>query len=169
MCVYVVRWGRAGGECVIFYAYCTPGILFGNNSIHCWWLLICQSCYLVFCIHYHLFVLPAHEAGYLSPFTVEDPETEDLRHSVIFPKHYLGTGRPSVLTKVWLIPALILLIIGQVTKTLTHCIFRSSLSGLLTSSFRQHQESLAAERERRRQEREERLQRIEREERNKFK
>ncbi|XP_055993931.1 FH1/FH2 domain-containing protein 3 isoform X9 [Sorex fumeus] len=46
---------------------------------------------------------------------------------------------------------------------------RSSPSGLLTSSFRQHQESLAAERERRRQEREERLQRIEREERNKFK
>ncbi|KAG8521663.1 FH1/FH2 domain-containing protein 3 [Galemys pyrenaicus] len=45
----------------------------------------------------------------------------------------------------------------------------SSLSGLLTSSFKQHQESLAAERERRRQEREERLQRIEREERNKFK
>ncbi|XP_059736978.1 FH1/FH2 domain-containing protein 3 isoform X6 [Bos taurus] len=45
---------------------------------------------------------------------------------------------------------------------------RSSVSGLLTSSFRQHQESLAAERERRRQEREERLQRIEREERNKF-
>ncbi|KAM6217345.1 FH1/FH2 domain-containing protein 3 isoform 2-T2 [Rhynchocyon petersi] len=45
---------------------------------------------------------------------------------------------------------------------------RSSLSGLLTSSFRQHQESLAAERARRRQEREERLQRIEREERNKF-
>ncbi|XP_032715481.1 FH1/FH2 domain-containing protein 3 isoform X12 [Lontra canadensis] len=48
-----------------------------------------------------------------------------------------------------------------------HC-EKSSLSGLLTSSFRQHQESLAAERERRRQEREERLQRIEREERNKF-
>ncbi|XP_076410958.1 FH1/FH2 domain-containing protein 3 isoform X9 [Peromyscus maniculatus bairdii] len=46
---------------------------------------------------------------------------------------------------------------------------RSSPSGLLTSSFRQHQESLAAERERRRQEREERLQRIEREERNRFK
>ncbi|XP_006835144.1 PREDICTED: FH1/FH2 domain-containing protein 3 isoform X3 [Chrysochloris asiatica] len=45
---------------------------------------------------------------------------------------------------------------------------RSSVSGLLTSSFRQHQESLAAEREKRRQEREERLQRIEREERNKF-
>ncbi|KAM6453396.1 FH1/FH2 domain-containing protein 3 isoform 3-T3 [Liasis olivaceus] len=46
---------------------------------------------------------------------------------------------------------------------------RASLGGLLTSSYRQHQESLAAERERRRQEREERLQRIEREERNKFK
>ncbi|XP_040613894.1 FH1/FH2 domain-containing protein 3 isoform X7 [Mesocricetus auratus] len=45
---------------------------------------------------------------------------------------------------------------------------KSSPSGLLTSSFRQHQESLAAERERRRQEREERLQRIEREERNRF-
>ncbi|XP_052597642.1 LOW QUALITY PROTEIN: FH1/FH2 domain-containing protein 3 [Peromyscus californicus insignis] len=45
---------------------------------------------------------------------------------------------------------------------------RPSPSGLLTSSFRQHQESLAAERERRRQEREERLQRIEREERNRF-
>nr|XP_021511300.1 FH1/FH2 domain-containing protein 3 [Meriones unguiculatus] len=44
----------------------------------------------------------------------------------------------------------------------------SSPGSLLTSSFRQHQESLAAERERRRQEREERLQRIEREERNKF-
>ncbi|XP_034163312.2 FH1/FH2 domain-containing protein 3 isoform X5 [Pangasianodon hypophthalmus] len=37
---------------------------------------------------------------------------------------------------------------------------------LLSSSYRQHQESLAAERERRRIEREERLQRIEREERN---
>ncbi|XP_034272205.1 FH1/FH2 domain-containing protein 3 isoform X4 [Pantherophis guttatus] len=45
---------------------------------------------------------------------------------------------------------------------------RTSLGGLLTSSYRQHQESLAVERERRRQEREERLQRIEREERNKF-
>uniref|UniRef100_A0A8C4EHL1 Formin homology 2 domain containing 3b n=1 Tax=Dicentrarchus labrax TaxID=13489 RepID=A0A8C4EHL1_DICLA len=40
--------------------------------------------------------------------------------------------------------------------------------GLLSSSYRQHQESLAAERERRRLEREERLQRIEREERNRF-
>ncbi|XP_058878927.1 FH1/FH2 domain-containing protein 3-like isoform X5 [Acipenser ruthenus] len=45
---------------------------------------------------------------------------------------------------------------------------RPVLGGLLTSSYRQHQESLAAERERRRQEREERLLRIEREERNKF-
>ncbi|XP_057195112.1 FH1/FH2 domain-containing protein 3 isoform X3 [Triplophysa rosa] len=45
---------------------------------------------------------------------------------------------------------------------------RPSLGGLLTSSYRQHQESLNAERERRRLEREERLQRIEREERNRF-
>lgn len=44
--------------------------------------------------------------------------------------------------------------------------FRHALGGLLSSSYRQHQESLAAERERRRVEREERLQRIEREERN---
>uniref|UniRef100_A0A9J7ZH01 Formin homology 2 domain containing 3b n=1 Tax=Cyprinus carpio carpio TaxID=630221 RepID=A0A9J7ZH01_CYPCA len=44
--------------------------------------------------------------------------------------------------------------------------FLSTLGGLLTSSYRQHQESLNAERERRRLEREERLQRIEREERN---
>uniref|UniRef100_A0A4W3KJJ5 Formin homology 2 domain containing 3 n=1 Tax=Callorhinchus milii TaxID=7868 RepID=A0A4W3KJJ5_CALMI len=43
-----------------------------------------------------------------------------------------------------------------------------ALGGLLSSSYRQHQESLAAEREKRRQEREERLQRIEREERNRF-
>uniref|UniRef100_A0A672G7H9 Formin homology 2 domain containing 3b n=1 Tax=Salarias fasciatus TaxID=181472 RepID=A0A672G7H9_SALFA len=46
---------------------------------------------------------------------------------------------------------------------------RPALGGLLTSSYRQHQESLAAEREKRRLEREERLQRIEREERNRFK
>ncbi|KAM7383628.1 hypothetical protein PAMP_003263 [Pampus punctatissimus] len=45
---------------------------------------------------------------------------------------------------------------------------RPALGGLLTSSYRQHQESLAAERDRRRLEREERLQRIEREERNRF-
>uniref|UniRef100_A0A8C5EM26 FH1/FH2 domain-containing protein 3-like n=1 Tax=Gouania willdenowi TaxID=441366 RepID=A0A8C5EM26_GOUWI len=43
---------------------------------------------------------------------------------------------------------------------------RLALGGLLSSSYRQHQESLAAERERRRVEREERLQKIEREERN---
>ncbi|XP_054477817.1 FH1/FH2 domain-containing protein 3 [Anoplopoma fimbria] len=45
---------------------------------------------------------------------------------------------------------------------------RPALGGLLTSSYRQHQESLAVERERRRLEREERLQRIEREERDRF-
>ncbi|XP_075965351.1 FH1/FH2 domain-containing protein 3 isoform X1 [Anarhichas minor] len=45
---------------------------------------------------------------------------------------------------------------------------RPALGGLLTSSYRQHQESLAVERERRRLEREERLQRIEREERNRL-
>uniref|UniRef100_A0A8C4PWN8 FH1/FH2 domain-containing protein 3 n=1 Tax=Eptatretus burgeri TaxID=7764 RepID=A0A8C4PWN8_EPTBU len=42
-------------------------------------------------------------------------------------------------------------------------------AGLLSSSYKQHQESLAAERERRRQQREERLQHIEHEERNKYK
>ncbi|XP_077453970.1 FH1/FH2 domain-containing protein 3 isoform X2 [Stigmatopora argus] len=45
---------------------------------------------------------------------------------------------------------------------------RPAVGGLLSSSYRQHQESLAAERERRRTEREERLQRIEREERDRF-
>ncbi|XP_035387071.1 FH1/FH2 domain-containing protein 3 isoform X2 [Electrophorus electricus] len=45
---------------------------------------------------------------------------------------------------------------------------RPALGGLLTSSYRQHQESLAAERERRRLERVERLHRIEREERSRF-
>ncbi|XP_023820383.1 FH1/FH2 domain-containing protein 3 isoform X2 [Oryzias latipes] len=45
---------------------------------------------------------------------------------------------------------------------------RPALGGLLMSSYRQHQESLAAEREKRRLEREERLQRIEKEERNSF-
>ncbi|XP_072139526.1 FH1/FH2 domain-containing protein 3 isoform X13 [Mobula birostris] len=51
----------------------------------------------------------------------------------------------------------------------THTPFNEPvLGGLLSSSYRQHQESLAAEREKRRQEREERLQRIEREERNRF-
>uniref|UniRef100_A0A3B3QIS9 Formin homology 2 domain containing 3 n=1 Tax=Paramormyrops kingsleyae TaxID=1676925 RepID=A0A3B3QIS9_9TELE len=45
---------------------------------------------------------------------------------------------------------------------------RAVMGNLLSSSYRQHQESLAAERERRRVEREERLLRIEREERNRF-
>uniref|UniRef100_A0A3P8XQ01 Formin homology 2 domain containing 3b n=1 Tax=Esox lucius TaxID=8010 RepID=A0A3P8XQ01_ESOLU len=45
---------------------------------------------------------------------------------------------------------------------------RSPLGCLLSSSYRQHQESLTAERERRRLEREERLQKIEREERTRF-
>ncbi|KAM9488851.1 FH1/FH2 domain-containing protein 3 isoform 2-T2 [Clarias gariepinus] len=45
---------------------------------------------------------------------------------------------------------------------------RPALGGLLASSYRQHQETLAAERERRRLEREERLHRIEREERSRF-
>ncbi|XP_026795713.3 FH1/FH2 domain-containing protein 3 isoform X7 [Pangasianodon hypophthalmus] len=45
---------------------------------------------------------------------------------------------------------------------------RPALGGLLASSYRQHQESLAAERERRRIEREEKLHRIEREERTRF-
>nr|XP_057939342.1 FH1/FH2 domain-containing protein 3 isoform X2 [Doryrhamphus excisus] len=45
---------------------------------------------------------------------------------------------------------------------------RPAIGGLLSSSYRQHQESLAAEREKRRVEREERLQRIEWEERNRF-
>ncbi|MFT7805412.1 FH1/FH2 domain-containing protein 3-like [Arapaima gigas] len=45
---------------------------------------------------------------------------------------------------------------------------RSALGGLLGSSYRQHQESLTVERERRRAEREERLLRIEREERARF-
>ncbi|XP_061674996.1 FH1/FH2 domain-containing protein 3 isoform X2 [Syngnathoides biaculeatus] len=45
---------------------------------------------------------------------------------------------------------------------------RPTSGGLLSSSYKQHQESLAAERERRRMEREERLQRIEREERDRF-
>uniref|UniRef100_A0AAX7VRJ7 Formin homology 2 domain containing 3a n=1 Tax=Astatotilapia calliptera TaxID=8154 RepID=A0AAX7VRJ7_ASTCA len=52
-------------------------------------------------------------------------------------------------------------------SSLCLCSFRPALGGLLSSSYRQHQESLAAERERRRVEREERLQKIEREERNK--
>ena len=46
---------------------------------------------------------------------------------------------------------------------------RPSLGDLLSSSYRQHQETLTAERERRRHDREERLQRIAWEERNRLK
>lgn len=66
-------------------------------------------------------------------------------------------------------------ILTNILVLMTSCVlsvalvYRSAVGGLLSSSYRQHQESLAAERERRRQEREERLQRIEREERNRFK
>lgn len=55
----------------------------------------------------------------------------------------------------------------SITPPFRSCPSRPALGGLLSSSYRQHQESLAAERQRRRVEREERLQRIEREERNK--
>lgn len=55
----------------------------------------------------------------------------------------------------------------SIKPTFRSCPSRPALGGLLSSSYRQHQESLAAERQRRRVEREERLQRIEREERNK--
>ncbi|TNN86073.1 FH1/FH2 domain-containing protein 3 [Liparis tanakae] len=56
---------------------------------------------------------------------------------------------------------------SSLTSPTTPTSSRPALGGLLSSSYRQHQESLAAERGRRRVEREERLQRIEREERNK--
>uniref|UniRef100_A0A8C5JD68 Formin homology 2 domain containing 3 n=1 Tax=Junco hyemalis TaxID=40217 RepID=A0A8C5JD68_JUNHY len=86
-----------------------------------------------------------------SPASVKEKEAEMMREnrynsygssSYSSPRPYAGVSAPTTPT--------------------------TPLGGLLTSSFRQHQESLAAERERRRQEREERLQRIEREERNKF-
>uniref|UniRef100_A0A8C9MRQ2 Formin homology 2 domain containing 3 n=1 Tax=Serinus canaria TaxID=9135 RepID=A0A8C9MRQ2_SERCA len=86
-----------------------------------------------------------------SPASVKEKEAEMMREnrynsygssSYSSPRPYTGVSAPTTPT--------------------------TPLGGLLTSSFRQHQESLAAERERRRQEREERLQRIEREERNKF-
>uniref|UniRef100_A0A8K9Y380 Formin homology 2 domain containing 3b n=1 Tax=Oncorhynchus mykiss TaxID=8022 RepID=A0A8K9Y380_ONCMY len=54
---------------------------------------------------------------------------------------------------------------GQVIWSSSVGLPRPSLGSLLSSSYRQHQESLTAERERRRQEREERLLKIEREER----
>ncbi|XP_053836795.1 FH1/FH2 domain-containing protein 3 isoform X1 [Vidua macroura] len=104
-----------------------------------------------------------------SPASVKEKETEMMREnrynsygssSYSSPRPYAGVSAPTTPTTRYgttLSPP-------QETKS-----DRPALGGLLTSSFRQHQESLAAERERRRQEREERLQRIEREERNKFK
>ncbi|XP_029445696.1 FH1/FH2 domain-containing protein 3 isoform X2 [Rhinatrema bivittatum] len=103
-----------------------------------------------------------------SSAAVKEKETETLRESryssydgstYASPRSYSGLSAPTTPTSRYgktLSPP-------QETKS-----DRPALGGLLTSSYRQHQESLAAERERRRQEREERLQRIEREERNKF-
>ncbi|NXP49136.1 FHOD3 protein, partial [Heliornis fulica] len=113
---------------------------------------------------FHLFSYDFEE----SPASVKEKETEVMREnrynsygssSYSSPRPYSGVSAPTTPTTRYgttLSPP-------QETKS-----DRPALGGLLTSSFRQHQESLAAERERRRQEREERLQRIEREERNKF-
>ncbi|NWV67484.1 FHOD3 protein, partial [Malurus elegans] len=113
---------------------------------------------------FHLFSYDFEE----SPATVKEKEAEVMREnrynsygssSYSSPRPYAGVSAPTTPTTRYgttLSPP-------QETKS-----DRPALGGLLTSSFRQHQESLAAERERRRQEREERLQRIEREERNKF-
>ncbi|XP_064299354.1 FH1/FH2 domain-containing protein 3 isoform X2 [Phalacrocorax carbo] len=113
---------------------------------------------------FHLFSYDFEE----SPASVKEKETEVMREnrynsygssSYSSPRPYSGVSAPTTPTSRYgttLSPP-------QETKS-----DRPALGGLLTSSFRQHQESLAAERERRRQEREERLQRIEREERNKF-
>ncbi|XP_032037480.1 FH1/FH2 domain-containing protein 3 isoform X3 [Aythya fuligula] len=114
---------------------------------------------------FHLFSYDFEE----SPASVKEKEAEVMRenrynsygsNSYSSPRPYSGLSAPTTPTSRYgttLSPP-------QETKS-----DRPALGGLLTSSFRQHQESLAAERERRRQEREERLQRIEREERNKFK
>ncbi|XP_027499702.1 FH1/FH2 domain-containing protein 3 isoform X3 [Corapipo altera] len=114
---------------------------------------------------FHLFSYDFEE----SPASVKEKEAEMMREnrynsygssSYSSPRPYAGVSAPTTPTTRYgttLSPP-------QETKS-----DRPALGGLLTSSFRQHQESLAAERERRRQEREERLQRIEREERNKFK
>ncbi|XP_042653888.1 FH1/FH2 domain-containing protein 3 isoform X3 [Tyto alba] len=114
---------------------------------------------------FHLFSYDFEE----SPASVKEKEAEMMREnrynsygssSYSSPRPYSGVSAPTTPTSRYgttLSPP-------QETKS-----DRPALGGLLTSSFRQHQESLAAERERRRQEREERLQRIEREERNKFK
>ncbi|NXE90092.1 FHOD3 protein, partial [Menura novaehollandiae] len=113
---------------------------------------------------FHLFSYDFEE----SPASVKEKEAEMMREnrynsygssSYSSPRPYAGVSAPTTPTTRYgttLSPP-------QETKS-----DRPALGGLLTSSFRQHQESLAAERERRRQEREERLQRIEREERNKF-
>ncbi|XP_051466532.1 FH1/FH2 domain-containing protein 3 isoform X6 [Apus apus] len=113
---------------------------------------------------FHLFSYDFEE----SPASVKEKEAEVMREnrynsynssSYSSPRPYSGASAPTTPTSRYgttLSPP-------QETKS-----DRPALGGLLTSSFRQHQESLAAERERRRQEREERLQRIEREERNKF-
>ncbi|NWI76109.1 FHOD3 protein, partial [Dryoscopus gambensis] len=113
---------------------------------------------------FHLFSYDFEE----SPASVKEKEAEMMREnrynsygssSYSSPRPYAGVSAPTTPTTRYgttLSPP-------QETKS-----ERPALGGLLTSSFRQHQESLAAERERRRQEREERLQRIEREERNKF-
>ncbi|XP_040443635.1 FH1/FH2 domain-containing protein 3 isoform X2 [Falco naumanni] len=114
---------------------------------------------------FHLFSYDFEE----SPASAKEKEAEVMREnrynsygssSYSSPRPYSGVSAPTTPTSRYgttLSPP-------QETKS-----DRPALGGLLTSSFRQHQESLAAERERRRQEREERLQRIEREERNKFK
>ncbi|NXM73828.1 FHOD3 protein, partial [Serilophus lunatus] len=113
---------------------------------------------------FHLFSYDFEE----SPASVKEKEAEIMRESrynsygsssYSSPRPYTGVSAPTTPTTRYgttLSPP-------QEAKS-----DRPALGGLLTSSFRQHQESLAAERERRRQEREERLQRIEREERNKF-
>ncbi|NXR81301.1 FHOD3 protein, partial [Pycnonotus jocosus] len=113
---------------------------------------------------FHLFSYDFEE----SPAPMKEKEAEMMREnrynsygssSYSSPRPYAGVSAPTTPTTRYgttLSPP-------QETKS-----DRPALGGLLTSSFRQHQESLAAERERRRQEREERLQRIEREERNKF-
>ncbi|NXM57660.1 FHOD3 protein, partial [Illadopsis cleaveri] len=113
---------------------------------------------------FHLFSYDFEE----SPAPVKEKEAEIMREnrynsygssSYSSPRPYAGVSAPTTPTTRYGTT----LSLPQETKS-----DRPALGGLLTSSFRQHQESLAAERERRRQEREERLQRIEREERNKF-
>ncbi|XP_068022998.1 LOW QUALITY PROTEIN: FH1/FH2 domain-containing protein 3 [Melanerpes formicivorus] len=113
---------------------------------------------------FHLFSYDFEE----SPASVKEKEAEVMREtryssygssSYSSPRPYSGVSAPAIPTARY----------GTTVSPPQEIKSdRPALGGLLTSSFRQHQESLAAERERRRQEREERLQRIEREERNKF-